>query len=731
MQEETVKADEESWTQTLITITPQEDAGIRTITETTLISGVSDTPLVLGVDNVIIRSNVQLKTIRRDLLITIAELEKRISCSDAGCQTYLRGVPKVELLSQYKDKATQTMYLGRICLHDHNFEDIARIMNDRIIPVAEKITEITQTVIKFDAHTSNARVIDRLTKGVATEDLLEDYNIVESAEANAYVTDIFYHIMNRVFWLSDPGCSFPEIKLKHKEIQTCIKCYNNLGKIVLDADTQTILTCEPRQSNTNLLTEWTAVRSFLRDIIEECVENGIRPLVTADVILHDVVERCAGQIRLPYRDEMLQTLASCQALEGTNDEILRKLRLDVIVDTFESSVIALSVVGVLLCNTYFEIHQKAPTVVADIINRLLKKSVFVAEKVAAIRQEGASRKPLDDVLAARTRRLRDLLENKTVATLSTGTQTGLAGVPDLIELNESKRTTCSTCVRRSECSVCVANGDKEWNAPSGVRREEIHGKILRTQDILLAYNPCYVMATPSKISENQSSVTLSSQFHTVPISASAKRTQLLLKANLRASISSSTSSSIQDKPQAQRQESNCIRPLNTKLSAAGSLEEWGKVVQVFTFTPDAWSVCGPSRCGSGTVINRYPISSLQISGIQHKEECTRSGCNLPIQSIKALRILKNIFNRKQGSCSNCTCNPKGGQGSRGITSTTLPPAVICSKSSGITKEESKDEVQALKLCERKSRELDSGKKPYRESLEVVPIIRLPSRKSKS
>ncbi|XP_046734963.1 uncharacterized protein LOC124404671 [Diprion similis] len=626
-------------------------------------------------------------------------------------------------------------------------------MNDRIIPVAEKITEIIQTVMKFDPNTSNVRVIDRLTKGVTAQDLLEDHNVVESAKADAYVTDILYHIMNRVFWLSDPGCSFPGVKLKHKEIQTYIKYYNDLGKIVLDADTQTILTCEPRQSNTSLLTEWTAIKSFLRDIIEECLENGIRPLVTADLILNEVVERCAGQIRLPYRDEMVQTLASCQVLEGTNDEILRKLRLDVIVDTFESSVIVLSVVGVLLCNTYFEIHQKAPTVAADIIGRLLKKSVFVAEKVAAIRQEGASRKPMDDILGARTRRLRDLLENKAVASFSTSTQTGLAGVPDLVELNEPKKTICSTCVRRSECSVCVANVDKEWNGPPGVRREEIHGKILRTQDILIAYNPCYVMATPSKTSENQPSVTLSSQFHTVAISAASKRTQLLLEANLRACTSSSTSSSILDKPETQRRKSNCIQPSNTKLAAADSLEEWARMVHGFTFTPDAWSVCGSNSCGSGTVINPYPISATQISGIQYKEDRTRSGCNLPIQSVKALRILKNIFNRNQESCSDCTCERqmnrdrptvKRGQGSRGMTSTALAADVICSKSSGITKEESKDgakwnggmsnslhRVQTVKLSERKSRELDSGKKLYSKSLEVVPIIHLSSRKNKS
>lgn len=75
------------------------------------------------------------------------------------------------------------------------------------------------------------------------------------------------------------------------------------------------------------------------------------------------------------------------------------------------------------------------------------------------------------------------------------TQTRLAGVPEIAKL-KPKDILCSVCARESICHLCRAAQEESLLPP----KEDT--KILCTQDILLAYNPCYVVATVSEEEEN-------------------------------------------------------------------------------------------------------------------------------------------------------------------------------------------------------------------------------------
>jgi len=69
---------------------------------------------------------------------------------------------------------------------------------------------------------------------------------------------------------------------------------------------------------------------------------------------------------------------------------------------------------------------------------------------------------------------------------TTATQTGLAGVPVVGKLKED--ILCSVCARQSLCDWCRAAQKQDFKPFESP-------KLLRTEDILLAYKPCYVMAT--------------------------------------------------------------------------------------------------------------------------------------------------------------------------------------------------------------------------------------------
>lgn len=99
----------DTWTQTLIIVTPEEDGYLREITETTIISGHDDQQLDLDVENIANRQSLQNET--RDF-IDPRELEKLL-LKESECQTYMKGVPRVEYEISYRDEATQTLYIGK------------------------------------------------------------------------------------------------------------------------------------------------------------------------------------------------------------------------------------------------------------------------------------------------------------------------------------------------------------------------------------------------------------------------------------------------------------------------------------------------------------------------------------------------------------------------------------------------------------------------------------------
>lgn len=262
-------------------------------------------------------------------------------------------------------------------------------MNDRITPVAGKRTEYVQTVISFELDASKNQIVDGLSTELTEEQLEKDYSpeLQAMTAASTYATDSLHFILDRVFWLTDPGYDPTQLELNDEAAQTSIKYDHGLGKVVLDADTQTSLSCEPGRSNTSLLSGWSAIKDIARSIIDECLETG----AIVHSIIDEIEERCAGQIHGTYGDKAVQTLARCNALTDKNDEVLRKLRLEVVTDPFESSIISLPLVETLVEMACRTVHQDAPVVAAEILDRIQTKSATIAKRLAAIRFEAGSR----------------------------------------------------------------------------------------------------------------------------------------------------------------------------------------------------------------------------------------------------------------------------------------------------------------------------------------------------
>lgn len=128
-------SEDDAWIQTLITVTPEEDATLRKIADTTIISSTPDVNLVLDPDEIVLRRPlrqfVDTKEAKDKEPEEPEELEQPEDVEqpeeveqpkeaeqpeekpkeDAEVQTYLQGIPIVHISIEYRDEASQTMYM--------------------------------------------------------------------------------------------------------------------------------------------------------------------------------------------------------------------------------------------------------------------------------------------------------------------------------------------------------------------------------------------------------------------------------------------------------------------------------------------------------------------------------------------------------------------------------------------------------------------------------------------
>lgn len=138
-------SEDDAWAQTLITVTPEDDATLREILDTATVSSTPDKHLVLDPDNIVYRRSFTHKQFVDSKKTKDEEpgepeeseeveqpeepeepevqIEQR-SKEDAESQTYLQGIPVVHISIEYRDEASQTIYMSTPCPPLKYFKDI-------------------------------------------------------------------------------------------------------------------------------------------------------------------------------------------------------------------------------------------------------------------------------------------------------------------------------------------------------------------------------------------------------------------------------------------------------------------------------------------------------------------------------------------------------------------------------------------------------------------------------
>lgn len=122
--------EDDTWAQTRINVTPEDDAVIRQYSESTAVSGTPDTPIAVEPRSVIFRRSFSSTNghyvspdesfVKSDVAIETEDTGTK----DAEIQTCLEGIRTIKILVDCKDEAAQTMYMSAPCPPLRYYKDI-------------------------------------------------------------------------------------------------------------------------------------------------------------------------------------------------------------------------------------------------------------------------------------------------------------------------------------------------------------------------------------------------------------------------------------------------------------------------------------------------------------------------------------------------------------------------------------------------------------------------------
>ena len=260
-------------------------------------------------------------------------------------------------------------------------------MKDGPMPELKR-SNVTTTIISLHPDTPQNVAMEQLSVEIADEEREEfQSKLSTEEETEMEVTEILHFLLARAFWIDDPTSQVKETETSDKATQTYIK-YNNRMKIfVIDSQVQTDLSCEPKQSNTMLLTDYWETKKMILRYLEDCISTGVDVRIIIDDIIDEIVNKCAEIIRYPMKEQIIQTVATYKVDHEREEDVLRKLKIDVIIDPLEASIIVLPLMDNLLEMTCVIINKNAVETVKIILNGIIQRTMTIIAKLVQLQKQ--------------------------------------------------------------------------------------------------------------------------------------------------------------------------------------------------------------------------------------------------------------------------------------------------------------------------------------------------------
>jgi len=249
-------------------------------------------------------------------------------------------------------------------------------------PPVFKTNALSQTEVvippKISLDETKKYLLDYTSKKINMEDDYEE-------DSKVIVEEILNFLLSCSLWISDPDLYQITIETTSQEAQTFLRYNYVTNSIVMDNETQTKLTCEPKHSNSKLLTEYEETKRFVQSYLEECLEE-IDSRIIIDEILDEIIIKGADRLKYPGCDQEIQTVATYKSHEKEKD-LLRKLRMPVVIDPLEASAVVVPLMDDLLGLVCEQVSRDAPCVVKVILHSIIQQAVLIGFKFIEIQKQ--------------------------------------------------------------------------------------------------------------------------------------------------------------------------------------------------------------------------------------------------------------------------------------------------------------------------------------------------------
>lgn len=208
-----------------------------------------------------------------------------------------------------------------------------------------------------------------------------------SIDEKTIIDDILDYQLALTSWLCEPVFDEIPVETKYQQTQTIIRYDFRTDSILLDNEIQTELTCEPRYSNSKLLDQYKKTKNFIQNCLQNCFVEGVETRIIIDDLLDEIVAKGADKSRYPMREQTIQTVASYRTYDDGDEDVLQKLRIPVVVDPLEASVVVMPLIDDLFYWICDEVSRDARRVVKNILGSLLQRTTMIGFKLAEIQEQ--------------------------------------------------------------------------------------------------------------------------------------------------------------------------------------------------------------------------------------------------------------------------------------------------------------------------------------------------------
>ena len=125
---------------------------------------------------------------------------------------------------------------------------------------------------------------------------------------------------------------------------------------------------------------------MISELLEECISKGVEAGTVIEDIMDEIIDKSVDRIRLPKREQITQTMAA-RLHEEKEADVLRRLRVTMIVDPLEASIVVVPLMNDILQIVCDNVSVNASKAVKNVIAAVLRRTMIIVSRLVELQKE--------------------------------------------------------------------------------------------------------------------------------------------------------------------------------------------------------------------------------------------------------------------------------------------------------------------------------------------------------